>query len=95
MLNKAIRIGYIKTELSQLVKTIILTNLLTTDREKICNITDEFNVVGTRSSRSNQRLFCSITSSSRIVTRKFKLGRFVFSNLCNAGKVGGVYKRGW
>jgi ribosomal protein S14 len=95
MLNKVIRIAYIKTELSQLVKTIILTSQSTTTKERVGNVGNEFHTVGIRRSRSNQRLFCSITSSSKIVTRKFKLGRFVFSSLSNAGKIGGLYKRGW
>lgn len=94
LINKSIRISYIKTELKQLVKKVFLFNKSPNIYQKIANYCEGGDVIGARAARSNQRLYCAITNSPKIVTRKYKLGRFVLSKLANTGGIPGVYKRG-
>lgn len=93
--NKLIRINYIKTELNQLVKKLIFRNTNVGLNYKITNLVEETMDPKLKYSVSNQRIFCAVTSSPKIVTKKYKLGRFVLSKLANNLKISGFYKRGW
>ena len=94
ILERIKRVKFIKAELTRLVENSIEQNKYI-DYKTQLGIYFARNLVNSKFSTSNMKIYCPFIASSKKVNKKYRLSRFALNKHANSVRVPGLMKRGW
>lgn len=94
LIERIKRVKFIKAELARLIENSIEQNKYI-DYKTQLGIYFARDVVNSKFSTSNMRIYCPFIASSKKVNKKYRLSRFALNKHANVTRVPGLMKRGW
>lgn len=95
LIQRLIRVKFIKAELHQLIEKSVSTNQAITYKTRLASKVSTSRASNKYNNISRQKIYCLFNASTKLTNKKFRLSRFGLNYLANRGKISGIIKRGW